>query len=192
MFSVQANKQSVISGFRRDVHDICALLGYYTASCGNPLPKFQDNVSVPSSRIKNSYSSLFGRTRDATDRSPWQGNFFVVICKLSVIQRPLHSIKRRDSVFKTKSHLFVEFQVHFFGCDGKHQVVTSTCPLYLFVSIVCLYYLFCIWKGQFKSKVFLHIKASAAMLMKSAVFWRNNPEDSRCHPDSFIHYSIIS
>jgi hypothetical protein len=53
MFSVQANKQtnkqSVISGFRRDVDEICALLGYYTASSGNPLPTFRDNVSVPSS-----------------------------------------------------------------------------------------------------------------------------------------------
>jgi hypothetical protein len=28
---------SVISGFRRYVDDICALLGYYTASNGNPL-----------------------------------------------------------------------------------------------------------------------------------------------------------
>jgi hypothetical protein len=38
------------SGFRRDVDEICGLLGYYTASCGNCLPTFWDNVSVPSSR----------------------------------------------------------------------------------------------------------------------------------------------
>jgi hypothetical protein len=29
---------SVFSGFRRDVDEICGLLGYYTASCGNYLP----------------------------------------------------------------------------------------------------------------------------------------------------------
>jgi hypothetical protein len=27
--------------------EICALLGYYAASSGNPLPTIQDNVSVP-------------------------------------------------------------------------------------------------------------------------------------------------
>jgi hypothetical protein len=39
----------MISGFRRDGDETCALLGYYTASCGNCLPTFRDNVSVPSS-----------------------------------------------------------------------------------------------------------------------------------------------
>jgi hypothetical protein len=42
----------VILGFRRDVDEICALLGYYAASCGNPLRTFRDNGSVPSSRVK--------------------------------------------------------------------------------------------------------------------------------------------
>jgi hypothetical protein len=31
---------SVISGFRRDVDEICSLLGCYVASSGNPLPTF--------------------------------------------------------------------------------------------------------------------------------------------------------
>jgi hypothetical protein len=44
----------VISGFHHDVDDIYALLGYYAASSGNPLPAFQDNVSVPSPRAKKS------------------------------------------------------------------------------------------------------------------------------------------
>jgi hypothetical protein len=39
-----------ISGLRRDVDEICSLLGYYAASCGNCLPTFRDNVSVPSAR----------------------------------------------------------------------------------------------------------------------------------------------
>jgi hypothetical protein len=33
--------------------EISAFLGYYTASCGNCLPTFRDNVSVPSSRVKS-------------------------------------------------------------------------------------------------------------------------------------------
>jgi hypothetical protein len=44
----------VISGFRRDADENCAVLGYNAASSGNPLPTFQDNVSVPSSTFKKS------------------------------------------------------------------------------------------------------------------------------------------
>jgi hypothetical protein len=39
----------VISGFCRDVNENCAFLGYYAARRGNSLPKFWDNLSVPSS-----------------------------------------------------------------------------------------------------------------------------------------------
>jgi hypothetical protein len=38
---------SVISGFRRDVDGIWALLGYYAASSGNVLPTFRYNVLTP-------------------------------------------------------------------------------------------------------------------------------------------------
>jgi len=41
----------VISGFRRDVNEICALLGCYAAWSGNSLPTFWDELSVPSSRV---------------------------------------------------------------------------------------------------------------------------------------------
>jgi hypothetical protein len=34
--------------------EICAVLGYYTVSNGNPLPTFRDNVSVLLSRVKTS------------------------------------------------------------------------------------------------------------------------------------------
>ena len=40
-----------ISGFRREVAENRAFLGYYTACRGNSLPTFRDSVSVPSSRI---------------------------------------------------------------------------------------------------------------------------------------------
>jgi hypothetical protein len=42
----------VISGFRRETEEISALLGYYAAYSGNSLPKFRDNLSVLSSKIK--------------------------------------------------------------------------------------------------------------------------------------------
>jgi len=34
-------------------HYSCSVLGYYTASSGNSLPTFRDNISFPSSRINN-------------------------------------------------------------------------------------------------------------------------------------------
>jgi hypothetical protein len=37
----------LILGVRRDVYQICAVLGYYAASCGNCLPTFRDDISVP-------------------------------------------------------------------------------------------------------------------------------------------------
>ena len=40
--------QSVISGFRREVPEKCLLLSHYASSCGNFLPTFRDNLSVPS------------------------------------------------------------------------------------------------------------------------------------------------
>jgi len=42
----------VISGFRREVDENCALLGCYAVSSGNFLAKFRDNLSVPSSGVK--------------------------------------------------------------------------------------------------------------------------------------------
>jgi len=43
----------VISGFRREVVENYALLGYYAASSGNFVPMFRNNHWVPSSGLKN-------------------------------------------------------------------------------------------------------------------------------------------
>ena len=48
--NVSDKRKLLISGPRRDVDEICDLLGYYAVSCGNSLPTFRDNVSVPSRR----------------------------------------------------------------------------------------------------------------------------------------------
>jgi hypothetical protein len=45
----KAQSEFVISGFRREAAENCALLGYHAASSGNLLPTFRDNLSVPSS-----------------------------------------------------------------------------------------------------------------------------------------------
>jgi hypothetical protein len=43
----------MISGFRREVDENCALLGCYAVSSGKFLPTFRNNLSVPSSGFKN-------------------------------------------------------------------------------------------------------------------------------------------
>jgi hypothetical protein len=62
----KTNCKFMISGFRHDADKICALLGYNVVSSGNPLPMFQDNISVPSARVKKSHQyhgrSLNSRT----------------------------------------------------------------------------------------------------------------------------------
>jgi len=50
----------MILGFRREVDEICALLGYYAECSDNFLPTFRDNLSVPSSRVKNSKRKATG------------------------------------------------------------------------------------------------------------------------------------
>ena len=43
----------MISGFDLQVDEICILLSHYVTCSVNFLPKFQDTLSVPSSRVKN-------------------------------------------------------------------------------------------------------------------------------------------
>jgi hypothetical protein len=85
--SPTATALSVISGFRRDVDEICALLGCYAASIGNPLPTFRDNVSVPSWRGKKSRKERKptrryavykgGKVRVGTENKPGTQTWFV-------------------------------------------------------------------------------------------------------------------
>jgi len=44
---------SMILGFCAEVDENWALMGYHAATSGNSLPTFWDNLSVPSSRVKN-------------------------------------------------------------------------------------------------------------------------------------------
>jgi hypothetical protein len=83
-----------VSGFRRDVDEICALLGYYAASSGNPLPTFRDNVSVPSPSVKTSNFLTLGggtsikvyhctlRNTAAECRSQDVNKYSSVVCKV--------------------------------------------------------------------------------------------------------------
>jgi hypothetical protein len=46
------SKECAISGFHHDVDETCALLGGYVACSGNSLRMIEDNLSVPSSRVR--------------------------------------------------------------------------------------------------------------------------------------------
>ena len=56
---ISTNCTCVISGSRRDVNEICALLGYYAAYSGSSVPTFRDNLSVPSPRVKKYKHLIF-------------------------------------------------------------------------------------------------------------------------------------
>jgi hypothetical protein len=45
-------KLSVISGFCRDVDEICALLGHYEASLGKPLPTCSVKLSLTNIMVR--------------------------------------------------------------------------------------------------------------------------------------------
>jgi len=67
--SAFATWQSVISGFRCEVDENCALLGHYAASSGNSLPTFRDILLVLPSRVKTNLLGLEYLTpKDGTDR----------------------------------------------------------------------------------------------------------------------------
>jgi len=50
--------ETVISDFLRDVDENCSPLGYSAAYSGNSLPTFRDNLSIPSSSVKNLRTDL--------------------------------------------------------------------------------------------------------------------------------------
>ena len=59
---VDTNIEIIASGtlFLQVFIQSCALLGYYAAGSGNSLRTFRDNLSVPSSRVKISWSFRMG------------------------------------------------------------------------------------------------------------------------------------
>jgi hypothetical protein len=61
----------VTSGFPREIDENCALLGSYSASSGNFLPTFRDNLSVPPSRVHKltARNCLFSLRNNPEERS---------------------------------------------------------------------------------------------------------------------------
>jgi hypothetical protein len=68
--------QSLISAFRYDVVEICALLKYHAPSNGNPLSTFRESVSVPFSRVKKSKKRTLEDGTDTLSQNVGKGLSF--------------------------------------------------------------------------------------------------------------------
>jgi len=53
LFALCGARDLLRNEFNSIMHENCALLGSYAASVANSLPTIRDNVSIPSSRVKN-------------------------------------------------------------------------------------------------------------------------------------------
>jgi len=67
----QHNLQCVISGFRGEVHEICALLGI--ACNDNSLPAFTNNLSLPSSKGARGCPALCNNPEERSSEHHLQG-----------------------------------------------------------------------------------------------------------------------
>jgi hypothetical protein len=68
----------VISGFRFEVDENCTLQGHYTASSGNSVPTFRDNLSTPSSRVKETLEDRTERlSRNVGKRPPLYADYYL-------------------------------------------------------------------------------------------------------------------
>ena len=91
---------SVISGFRREVAENSTLLGYYAVSSDNFLPTFRNNLSVPSSAIKNLKRNPQPQYRVYTGKSVGSENVSVLWCHFGaesfVFQFDIWKFKNQD------------------------------------------------------------------------------------------------
>jgi hypothetical protein len=81
------DNRCVISGFRRKVDENCTLLGYDAANSGNSLSTFRDNLSVPSSSVKNSRRRRWDRKVVPKHRQGITTTHCVIVQKSAVLRK---------------------------------------------------------------------------------------------------------
>jgi hypothetical protein len=101
----------VISDFRCEVAENCALQGHYAVSSGNFLPKFRDNLLVPS-RFFQVYSN-----KQRNGLVPWNRN--LIVC----------AIAEEPTVF-LKSPTFVAVFISFHNCTVFSATSVQSTPSY--------------------------------------------------------------
>jgi hypothetical protein len=128
---------TLIWGFRRDVDEICGVLGNYTASCGNYLPTFRNNVSVPSSWVKipSSTTHIASSTTDLRDLlcgrpchihiflSPEQKTtaYLRVAYLMTLSVALIHHIMRRNCLLKHVIEGKIEGRIEVTGRRGRRH-----------------------------------------------------------------------
>jgi hypothetical protein len=102
----------VISDFRRDVEENCALLVYYAARIGNSLPTFRDKLPVPASRVLWFCAHSLHTKLQLSWRfdTPWNGQSAEIFLSPLSLLITLH-LKKRVGVFyfSPAFSLWVEF-----------------------------------------------------------------------------------
>jgi hypothetical protein len=117
--------ECMIAGFRRDADEICALLGYYAALIGSPVPTFRDNISVPSLRVKKSKTKAFFSDFLTLENGP-------IYCLETSVQNYRSTLRlipegRRSQDWKCTCNVIL-WRVHVtFVAREKHQCVILCC-----------------------------------------------------------------
>jgi hypothetical protein len=110
----------LISGVRRNVDEICALLGCSAASSGNPLPTFRDNVLVLYSGVKK--SGLLD------PMASWPLKMGLTCSETSA--KDYHSVLR-NTPEKRRRQGFCSSQASCSGLFSKSNIRFLTCPSYI-------------------------------------------------------------
>jgi hypothetical protein len=100
-----------MSGFGRDVDEICVLLEYYAALSGSSVPTFRDNLSVPSSRIKKSKTWISWPLEDGTDRLSRNLDFLT-------LEDGTYRLSRNVGIFKSQEVQDLDFLTLKDGTDN--------------------------------------------------------------------------
>jgi hypothetical protein len=107
--------------------EICALLGYYAASCGNCLPTFRDNVSVPSSRVKSPSRNERKPETYNVDSGKYGG---VAICRRDDSQWGRTRV--REGCLSLQPHPYVFLLIRFVLFTSMRPPVFDWCMHYTF------------------------------------------------------------
>jgi hypothetical protein len=153
--------------------EICALLGYYVAACGNCLPTFRDNISVPSSKVKIPRSPLKMRPIHCPETSvnnyhttqrhiPEERRFYQHHGgSLKWKEFPLRQIEFRRALWPTQPPIYVRGGgtlspwVNGPGWEADSWPLTTTGPRLKISKTICPILLYDMYRGKITFTLFL-------------------------------------
>ena len=113
----------LISGFRREVAENCALVGHYAASSGNVLLMLRNKLSVPSSVVWNPKEAFLLDSRPLKMRP--------TVCSETSIRNYDYSL-RNNTEEHSSLHLihFMIFQILLFRAVSPQRVPSTKIPVH--------------------------------------------------------------